>query len=106
MAVDDPQLLDHPVAFIHGRRDFQWTAKQRKALATYLERGGFLFGDAICASPQFATALRREIQGGAAGREVRDPARRPSAVDPRVPRLRFVAVSPCATRNSAPETIR
>jgi hypothetical protein len=62
LAADEPLLLDHPVAFIHGRRDFQWTAKQRKALATYLLRGGFLFGDAICASPQFAAALRREIK--------------------------------------------
>ncbi len=62
MAVDDSQLLDHPVAFIHGRRDFQLTAKQRKALGVYLKRGGFLFGDAICASPQFAAALRREVK--------------------------------------------
>lgn len=59
---DDPQLLDHAVAFIHGRRDFRFSDPQRKALATYLRRGGFLFGDAICANPQFATALRREIK--------------------------------------------
>jgi hypothetical protein len=61
LAVDDPLLLDRPVAFLHGRRDFQLTAKQRAALAIYLQRGGFLFGDAICASPQFAAAFRREI---------------------------------------------
>jgi hypothetical protein len=59
---DDPQLLDHTVAFIHGRRDFRFSEKQRKALATYLRRGGFLFGDAICANGQFADALRREIK--------------------------------------------
>jgi hypothetical protein len=59
---DDPQLLDHAVAFIHGRRDFRFSEKQRKALATYLRRGGFLFGDAICANGQFADALRREIK--------------------------------------------
>lgn len=59
---DDPQLLDHAVTFIHGRRDFRWSDTQRKALATYLRRGGFLFGDAICANPQFADALRREIK--------------------------------------------
>lgn len=58
----DPQLLEHPLAFIHGRRDFQWSAAERKALAEYLQRGGFLFGDAICASPQFAAAFRREVQ--------------------------------------------
>ncbi len=59
---DDPQLLDQPLAFIHGRRDFRFSDKQRKALATYLRRGGFLFGDAICANAQFAAALRREIK--------------------------------------------
>ena len=59
---DDPQLLDHAVAFIHGRRDFRFSEKQRKALATYLRRGGFLFGDAICANGPFADALRREIK--------------------------------------------
>ena len=59
---DDPQLLDHTVAFIHGRREFRWNDKQRQALAAYLRRGGFLFGDSICAHPQFADALRREIK--------------------------------------------
>jgi len=62
LAPDDPQLLDHAVAFIHGRRDFRFSDAQRKALATYLRRGGFLFGDAICANSQFAVALRREIK--------------------------------------------
>ncbi len=62
LATDDPRLLDHAVAFVHGRRGFRWTDTQRRALATYLRRGGFLFGDAICANPQFAEALRREIK--------------------------------------------
>ncbi len=62
LSPDDPQLLDHAVAFIHGRRDFRFSDQQRKALAAYLRRGGFLFGDAICANPQFAAALRREIK--------------------------------------------
>lgn len=67
LAVDDAQLLDHPVAFVHGRRDFQLSSKQRQALATYLQRGGFLFGDAICASPPFAAALRRELKAALPG---------------------------------------
>ena len=58
----DPQLLEHPLAFTHGRREFRWSAAERKALAQYLERGGFLFANAICASPQFAAAFRREVQ--------------------------------------------
>ena len=62
IAPDDPQLLDHPFAFIHGRRDFRFSQRERSALATYLRRGGFLFGDSICASSQFAAAFRREIK--------------------------------------------
>jgi hypothetical protein len=62
IAPDDPRLLDHPISFIHGRRDFRFSQRERRALATYLRRGGFLFGDAICASEQFAAALRREIK--------------------------------------------
>ncbi len=58
----DPRLFDYPIVFFHGRRDFRLTAPQRNALAMYLRRGGFLFGDAICASPEFAAALRREIK--------------------------------------------
>lgn len=57
-----PEVFDFPIAFIHGRRDFQFTPLERKGLALYLRRGGFLFGDAICASPQFAAAFRREIK--------------------------------------------
>jgi hypothetical protein len=47
---------------MHGRRDFQFTAAQRKTITAYLSRGGFIFADAICASPQFATAIQRELQ--------------------------------------------
>jgi hypothetical protein len=62
VALTDPSLFDSPIAFVHGRRDFRFTTQQRKALATYLRRGGFLFGDAICASPEFASAFRREVK--------------------------------------------
>lgn len=57
----DSAWFEYPVTFIHGRRDFRWNARERSAIATYLNRGGFIFGDAICASPQFAAAFRREI---------------------------------------------
>ena len=61
IAPDDSALFDYPIVFIHGRRDFRLSSSQRKSLATYLRRGGFLFGDAICASSQFANAIRREL---------------------------------------------
>ena len=59
---DDPRLLDYPIAFIHGRRAFRFREDQRRALATFLRRGGFLFGDAICANEPFATSFRRELK--------------------------------------------
>jgi hypothetical protein len=62
IAPDDPRLLDHPFTFIHGRRDFRFSQRERSALAAYLRCGGFLFGDSICASSQFAAAFRREIK--------------------------------------------
>ncbi len=55
-------LYEYPVVFTHGRRNFRWTAAERKGLARYIENGGFLFADAICASPPFAAAFRREIE--------------------------------------------
>ncbi len=60
--LSDPQLFDYPIVFLHGRRDFRLSVPQRKALAVYLRRGGFLFGDSICASPEFTAAVRREIK--------------------------------------------
>jgi len=62
LSAGDPQLFDHPIIFIHGRRDFRFSPMERRSLATYLKRGGCLFGDAICASSQFAAAFRREIK--------------------------------------------
>jgi hypothetical protein len=58
----DLELMNFPIAFMHGRRSFQWSAAERKALAQYFERGGFLFADSICASPQFTESIRREFK--------------------------------------------
>lgn len=62
IAPSQDALLAFPIAFMHGRRTFQWSPAERKALAEYLTRGGFLFADSICASPQFTDALRRELR--------------------------------------------
>jgi len=63
LAPTDPKLLDYPIVFMHGRRTFHFSAAERKALKEYLDNGGFLFADAICASKEFATALREELKG-------------------------------------------
>jgi hypothetical protein len=62
IAPSDPKLLDYPIVFMHGRRSFRFSAAERKALKEYLDNGGFLFADAICASPEFASALREEMK--------------------------------------------
>jgi hypothetical protein len=59
---EDARLLDYPIAFMHGRRAFKFSNAEKKALRLYFERGGFLFGDAICAHTQFAEAFRRELE--------------------------------------------
>jgi hypothetical protein len=58
----DVKLLDYPVVFMHGRRSFKFSAAERKALKDYLDRGGFLFADSICANKEFADSLRAELK--------------------------------------------
>ncbi|HTN77738.1 MAG TPA: DUF4159 domain-containing protein, partial [Pirellulaceae bacterium] len=62
LAPTDAELLNYPLVFMHGRRAFQWSPAERKALQAYLTRGGFLFADSICASPQFTESFRREMK--------------------------------------------
>lgn len=62
LAGDDAKLLEYPIVFMHGRRAFRFSPRERKALTTYLERGGFLFADSICASQSFSHSFRREFQ--------------------------------------------
>jgi hypothetical protein len=59
---DNAKLFDYPLVFLHGRRSFRFNSAERKALREYLDRGGFMFADAICAQPEFAESFRKEIQ--------------------------------------------
>ncbi|MEX0711334.1 MAG: DUF4159 domain-containing protein, partial [Pirellulales bacterium] len=61
VALSERQLFGYPMVFMHGRNNFQLDAAERKQLRTYVERGGVLFGDAICGSEEFAKAFRREM---------------------------------------------
>ena len=49
------------ILFLHGRRAFRLTAAERNSLAMFVERGGVIVADAICASPEFTKAFRREL---------------------------------------------
>ena len=55
-------LADHPFIFLHGRNKISFTPEQRLALRKYLEMGGFLFADSICASDAFSKSFRLEIK--------------------------------------------
>ncbi len=61
IGIADDALFDYPIAFMHGRRSFRLTESERNQLRQFVERGGFLFADAICANEQFAEAFRREM---------------------------------------------
>ena len=54
-------LQQYPLVFIHGRQGFKFSAQERQALRIFVENGGVLFGDAICASRTFAESFRREM---------------------------------------------
>ncbi len=63
LSATDPTLPDYPVVFMHGRREFRWSAEERAKLAIFLKRGGVILADSICASDNFSDSFRREIQG-------------------------------------------
>jgi hypothetical protein len=62
LRASDPGLKRFHIAFMHGRHDFRFTPEERKNLAEFLQNGGTLFADSICASKEFTDAFRREIQ--------------------------------------------
>jgi hypothetical protein len=59
--ISDDALFRYHLVFMHGRHEFRLTDAERERLREYLERGGTLLADAICASRPFATAFRREL---------------------------------------------
>jgi hypothetical protein len=62
IAITDEDLYKHHLVFMHGRHKFTLSVAERKALAEFIERGGTLFADAICASPEFAESFRKEMK--------------------------------------------
>ena len=61
ISLTDDAIFNYPVVFMHGRNRFTLTEAERKQLKTYLERGGLLMANAICASEAFAASFRREM---------------------------------------------
>jgi hypothetical protein len=61
LRASDSNLKRFIFAFMHGRHDFRFTPEERENLRKFLENGGTLLADAICASKEFADAFRREL---------------------------------------------
>ena len=59
--ITDAALFDYHLLFMHGRNAFHLTDGERKQLRAYIERGGMLLANAICANPAFAESFRREM---------------------------------------------
>ena len=55
------ELVKYPIIFMHGRGSLQFSDAERQTLRRYLQYGGFLFVDAICANEEFAQSFRREM---------------------------------------------
>ncbi|MDO4587180.1 MAG: DUF4159 domain-containing protein [Planctomycetia bacterium] len=56
------ELFDYPILFMHGRNTFSFSKEEQENLRHYLDRGGFLFANSICASSTFSTAFADEMQ--------------------------------------------
>ena len=56
--ITDPALFDYHLVFMHGRIAFRLTDSERRQLKQYLDRGGMLLADSICASRAFSELFR------------------------------------------------
>jgi len=54
-------LSQFSIAYLSGRRLFQWTDADRAALREYFKNGGMVIGDSVCGSPEFTKSLREEL---------------------------------------------
>lgn len=62
LSITDDALMAHHLVFMHGRSAFRLTDAERKQLKLYIERGGMLMADSICAGRAFTKSFRREMK--------------------------------------------
>ena len=62
ISLNDPTLFDYQFVTMHGRHDFRLSAKEKRQLKLFVQRGGTILADAICGSPRFIQAFRREMR--------------------------------------------
>jgi hypothetical protein len=61
LSITDDAIFDYHLVFMHGRTSFRLTDREREQLRLYIERGGMLFANSICASKPFAESFRKEM---------------------------------------------
>lgn len=57
----DVNLFNYPIVYMHGRNNFTLNAQERERLREYLQRGGLLFADSCCGTPQFDKSFRELV---------------------------------------------
>ena len=59
LAASDPNLFNYPIAYMHGRHEFDMTRAEKERLKQYLDNGCVLFADACCTSVPFDKSFRK-----------------------------------------------
>jgi hypothetical protein len=59
--ITDDALWNYHLVFMQGRTAFRLTDAERRRLRQYVERGGVIFANSICASDAFTESFRREM---------------------------------------------
>jgi hypothetical protein len=62
LSITDDALFEYPVVFMHGRNAFHLSPAEREHLRMFVQRGGVVLADSICASEQFTNSFREEMQ--------------------------------------------
>jgi hypothetical protein len=60
--LSEQKVFDYPFAVMTGEGSFSLLEEERKNLAAYLTRGGFLLASAGCSSPEWDRSFRREFK--------------------------------------------
>ena len=61
VALSSDEIQKYPLLYIHGRNKFTFTEEEANGLRKHFETGGFVMGDAICASADFTDSVRKEF---------------------------------------------
>lgn len=61
LSLEEVDGIEQPFLFFHGNRAFSLSAIEREKLKQFLQRGGFVFANAVGGNEAFAKSFRREI---------------------------------------------